>query len=74
VHLSLLLACAGHSTGRVSVTAKGTIKLEYSWGPPHAGQAVEEFRIDERGRLLLHTVGTVGNETVEYTQVYTRKL
>lgn len=55
------------------VTPQGTIQLQYSWGDPYGGTAVDAFSIDSSGRLQLHTIATVEGKAVEYCQVYNRK-
>lgn len=67
------LCTAGRSKGRVGITPKGTIQLQYNWGAPHGGTGIDEFSIDPQGRLRLCTIATVGNESVEYCQVYNKK-
>lgn len=63
----------GRAHGQVQVTSQGTIKLRYSWDQPHSGHAVDEFSIDEQGRLQLTTVVNVAGDSASYTQVYRRK-
>jgi len=65
--------CAGKSRGQVQISSKGTIILHYTWEHPYSGRAVDEFSIDEQGRLRLTTVVTVNNEVAKYVQVYRRK-
>lgn len=64
---------AGRSKGTVAVTPAGAIKLEYNWGAPLGGTGIDEFSIDDQGRLRLCTIATVGDESVEYCQIYNRK-
>lgn len=64
---------AGQATGKVTVTPKGTIRVQASWGEPLAGQADDEFSIDEQGRLHMVQVTTIGGETVRCRTVYNRR-
>jgi hypothetical protein len=63
----------GRSQGRVQISPKGTINLEYTWDHPHSGRATDEFSIDNEGQLRLYTVVHVGGESASYLQVYRRK-
>jgi hypothetical protein len=63
----------GRSHGRVQISPKGTINLQYSWDAPHGGQATDEFSIDEQGRLRLYTVVHVDGQSASYVQVYRRR-
>lgn len=68
-----LHAFIGRSKGTVAVTPAGAIKLEYNWGAPLGGTGIDEFSIDDQGRLRLCTIATVGDDSVEYCQIYNRK-
>lgn len=57
----------------MTVTPRGSIQLDYTWGAPHGGRGVDDFSIDDQGRLRLCTIATVADESVEYCQVYNKK-
>ncbi|KAF8056366.1 hypothetical protein HT031_006365 [Scenedesmus sp. PABB004] len=63
----------GGSTGAARLTRWGSVVLQYEWGAPHAGRGVDEFSLDEAGRLRVATTITVGGQSASYTQIYARR-
>eukprot|EP00879_Flechtneria_rotunda_P017482 GHRR01018330.1.p1 GENE.GHRR01018330.1~~GHRR01018330.1.p1 ORF type:complete len:164 (+),score=27.51 GHRR01018330.1:115-606(+) len=63
----------GKARGTVRVTSDGVLRLEYEWDEPHAGQGIDEFKLDSEGKLHVTCTLFVGGQTVCYTQVYRRR-
>ncbi|WIA35037.1 hypothetical protein OEZ86_003528 [Tetradesmus obliquus] len=63
----------GRSTNVARLTPWGSVVIEYEWGAPHAGRGVDEFKLDEEGRLVLECKLMVGGQTAGYRHVYNRK-
>jgi hypothetical protein len=69
----MLLLSAGKSSNVARLTPWGSVVIEYEWGAPHAGRGIDEFKLDEEGRLILECKLVVGGETAGYRHVYHRK-